>query len=186
MTTALTSENIQTLHGERLAGLSGWEISFRSDNQGMHHQMYVNGQLADFTDTLSQRAFHVDLEDFPQEIAIVAVDSHRRMSDMSAELPSQLGQPTWIGALLPFNNPNSPSEACWHTWTTIQPGRWILPRWSNELSAPPGRRTGASGTTALHMAALATTQPPLRAADKAHSEPVASASTRERHNWQPP
>lgn len=108
MTTALTSENIQTLHGERLAGLSGWEISFRSDNQGMHHQMYVNGQLADFTDTLSQRAFHVDLEDFPQEIAIVAVDSHRRMSDMSAELPSQLGQPTWIRRIVAVQQPQLP------------------------------------------------------------------------------
>ncbi len=96
MSAVLLTDNIDRLQAIALDTPRGWKISFRSTNEGLHHQLYVNGQLADWADTVEQRSFFLDAERFPHELIIAAVDSENRTVDMSGQLPTALQQPPWV------------------------------------------------------------------------------------------
>jgi len=95
MNTTLTTDNIDSLRAIPLAGPAGWEITFHSLNAGLCHQLYLNGRLADWTDTPAQRHFAIDSETGPFEIVITAVPPSARCVDLSTQLPSGAGAPTW-------------------------------------------------------------------------------------------
>ncbi|MHC4981549.1 MAG: hypothetical protein ACYTF6_00060 [Planctomycetota bacterium] len=96
MTTTFTTDNIDRLQSIELDWPRGWKITFRSGNSGLHHQLYVNGQLADFSDTTEQRDFFVPADFTPRQIIIAAVDSLHRDVDMSDRLPASLRAPGWV------------------------------------------------------------------------------------------
>jgi hypothetical protein len=96
MSPVLTTDNIDRLRSRKLDAPRGWEISFRSGNEALHHQLYVNGKLTAWTDTISQRSFELDAESSPLEIVIAAVDRENRTIDLSDQLPSSLLQQPWI------------------------------------------------------------------------------------------
>jgi len=95
MTATFITENIDCLLSAKLDWPRGWEITFRSGNSGLHHQLYVNGHLADVTDTTEQRRFFLPVDTSPREIAVVAVDSLHRKVDMSDQLPAAIRRPQW-------------------------------------------------------------------------------------------
>lgn len=74
----------------------GWRLTFRSGHDGLHHQLYVNGRLADATDTVAQRWFEWTAQPFPQELAVAAVAGAYRWEDRSAELPAETACPPWV------------------------------------------------------------------------------------------
>ena len=94
MTTTLITDNIDHLQASELAS-GGWGITFESDNSGLHHQLYVNGNLADSTDTVTQREFHLELADYPRQVTIAAVDSDHRTVDFS-DLLGEDAQTPWL------------------------------------------------------------------------------------------
>ncbi len=94
MTATLTTDNIDSLQAIELAA-GGWTVTFASGNIALHHQLYVNAKLADFTDTLAQREFHLELADYPRQIVIAAVDRDHRTTDFS-DLLGQDGQTPWV------------------------------------------------------------------------------------------
>lgn len=98
--TTFTTDNIDRLQAMPLGGLGpagadGWEITFHSLNEGLCHQLYVNGQLADWTDTPAQRHFTIDGEIDPLEVGVAAVAPDERAIDLSKLLPAGVGEPTW-------------------------------------------------------------------------------------------
>lgn len=100
MTATFTTDNIDRLQATPLTGLGprgagGWGIAFHSLNGGLCHQLYINGRLADWTDTPTQRHFAIDGEISPLEIAIAAVDAPRRAVDLAELLGEGVGEPTW-------------------------------------------------------------------------------------------
>ncbi len=95
MTATFTTDNIDRLQATPLAGPGGWEITFHSLNDGLCHQLYINGRLADWTDTPTQRHFAIDGEIDPLEVVVAAVDPAQRAADMADLLPSTVGSPTW-------------------------------------------------------------------------------------------
>ncbi len=95
MTATMTTSGIDKLSVESLASF-GWAIRFRSDNSGMHHQLYVNGRLADATDTPEQRCFICPDSPAPLGIRVVAVSAADRMADLAHELPAQDRCAGWI------------------------------------------------------------------------------------------
>jgi len=105
MTVTFTTDNIDRLHADALEPARGWRITFRSTNEGMHHQMYVNGRLADFTDTTHQRSFLLDAQGFAQQVVIAAVETSRRASDMSPRLAKSLRDPGWAYSALVLRTP---------------------------------------------------------------------------------
>ena len=106
MSLAFTTDNIDELNALRLNAPRGWRVTFRSSNDGLHHQLYVNGALADWTDTTEQRTFFVDAEEFQREVTIAAVDRDSRTVDMSDELSSEIQQPPWIHRALVVLSPD--------------------------------------------------------------------------------
>lgn len=94
MTATLTTDNIDRLQAVELAS-GGWTVTFESNNSGLHHQLYVNGSLADFSDTADQREFQLELANYPLQVAIAAVDSDHRTVDFS-DLLGQDGQTPWL------------------------------------------------------------------------------------------
>jgi hypothetical protein len=94
MSDVFTTDNIDGLVARSLA--YGWEIAFRSTNAGMHHQLYVNGRLADWSDTTEQRSFLLPPVKGPCRIAIAAVDRRRRDMDMSGRNDDLPGPPDWV------------------------------------------------------------------------------------------
>ena len=56
MTATFTMQGIDRLRAHPLAE-GGTEVSFRSTNEGMYHQLYVNGRLADWCEEPSHRSF---------------------------------------------------------------------------------------------------------------------------------
>lgn len=93
---SITTDNIDRLCATQIDSPPGWEITFRSGNDELHHQVYVDGQLADWTDTVGQRSFILPPAAAPREIVIVAVPQSNRSVDNSNELPSQYSQPGWF------------------------------------------------------------------------------------------
>ncbi len=100
MTAIFTTDNIDCLRSIKLDAPRGWKITFRSGNTGLHHQLYVNGCLSDFTDTPEQRRFLLPADSGPREIAITAVDAICRGVDMSDRLPATLNSPGWVYSTL--------------------------------------------------------------------------------------
>ncbi|GAH00459.1 unnamed protein product, partial [marine sediment metagenome] len=96
MSPTLVTDNIDRLDARKLDPPRGWVVTFRSGNADSYHQMYVNGRLTDWTDTLSQRSFELDTESFPLEIVVAAVDRDHRADDLSDQLPSGLNQHAWF------------------------------------------------------------------------------------------
>ena len=95
MSATFITDNIHNLRVIALAPPRGWIVRFDSSNDTLHHQMYVNGELADFTDSIAQRRFHLDAEGFGQLVASAAVDAAHRMVDMSDRL-GDAGRPGWV------------------------------------------------------------------------------------------
>jgi hypothetical protein len=77
-------------------GALGWSIRFRSVNTGMHHQLYVNGRLADWTDTPAQRRFCLSGPPGPVALTVVAVDVALRTRDFARQLAGAAGQCSWL------------------------------------------------------------------------------------------
>jgi hypothetical protein len=96
MTATFITDNIDRLQSRELDWPRGWQITFRSGNVGLHHQLYVNGVLADVSDTTDQRSFFLPADACPREAAIAAVDSAHRQADMSDRLPASLRKPPWV------------------------------------------------------------------------------------------
>ncbi len=92
----LTTNNIDQVKAVALDPPRGWKITFRSENHGMHHQLYVNGRLADWADTTDQRCFILAADASPREILIAAVDTGNRTKDMSKHLSVELAEPDWV------------------------------------------------------------------------------------------
>jgi len=92
----ITTDNITCLQTQPIDEPSGWKITFRSGNAGLHHQLYVNGSLADWTDTTKQRDFRLDPQDAPAEVLIAAVPAAFRHVDYSAELPASHQSSPWV------------------------------------------------------------------------------------------
>lgn len=92
----LITDNIDRIGVYPLKRPLGWEVTFRSSNDALHHQLYVNGRLIDFTDHLEQRSFEITAETAPLELAIAAVSGAFRMMDLSDELPEYIRHPGWV------------------------------------------------------------------------------------------
>ncbi len=105
MSPAFTIDNIDRMRAIALNTPNRWKIVFRSTNIGLHHQLYVNGDLSDWTDTCDQRSFVIDADAFPKELVIAAVDPYNRDLDMSAQLPLEVQEPTWIYRALQVSSP---------------------------------------------------------------------------------
>lgn len=74
----------------------GWTVRFRSSNAGLHHQLYVNGRLGDWTDTPDKRSFFLDSPVSPLAIRIAAVSPLGRAADLAEELPQDERRPPWV------------------------------------------------------------------------------------------
>lgn len=92
----LVTDNIDQLRLWALRRPLGWRLTFRSRNDGRMHQLYVNGRLADVTDTAAQRFFEVSAQTFPMELAVAAVAGEFRFEDHFSELPSGVAEPGWV------------------------------------------------------------------------------------------
>lgn len=77
-------------------GAGGWQVTFRSGHDGLHHQLYVDGELVSFTDTPGQRWFDLDATAAPRQILIAAVDAEHRATDLACLLPPVMRRPAWI------------------------------------------------------------------------------------------
>ncbi len=96
MSTNFTTDNIDRLQAFPLEQTQSWEIRFRSCNDGMYHQLYINGSLADWTDTTKQRSFIVPQSKDSRELVVAATDSETRSKDLSNQLPADNQKPSWI------------------------------------------------------------------------------------------
>ena len=74
----------------------GWEIVFTSPHDGLHHQLSADGELADFTETPTQRHFRIEGSPAPRQFVIGAVDAEHRLANLSALLPAELRCPAWV------------------------------------------------------------------------------------------
>jgi len=95
MTPNITTEGIRDIQAQPLGRFGGWRITFRSTHVGLHHQLYVNGALADWTDTPRQRDFHLHRDPAPRQVAIAAVPAGLRDRDL-ASLLDGLDSPAWL------------------------------------------------------------------------------------------
>ena len=114
MTESPTTTNIDALAATPLGAPGGWRITFRSANAGMHHRFYVNGRLADWTDTVEQRSFLLDAADAPAEVAIVAVDRLDRAEDLSEAPLGSVRYAGWVHRAVVMRTPD------------IEPGSQLL------------------------------------------------------------
>ncbi|MFW6133076.1 MAG: hypothetical protein ACOC8F_04210 [Planctomycetota bacterium] len=100
--TDLHTNDIDRLRAEPVdaarPGEDGWRVTFRSAHDGMCHQLYVNGRLADFTDTPAGRAFLLPVSGEPRELCVAAVAPEHRATDLAAELPEAVRRPSWVYA----------------------------------------------------------------------------------------
>jgi hypothetical protein len=95
MTPYFTTSNIDQIVASPLAG-GGWTISFRSSNAGCCHQLYINGQLADWTSDAAGRTFIVTMPAGACEVRIAAVDADDRREDFSAMLAGPWASDGWV------------------------------------------------------------------------------------------
>jgi hypothetical protein len=95
MTTPFTIEGIDDLQARPLAD-GGAEVTFHSDNEGLHHQLYVNGALADWTEDAADRSFFLAELPAAARLVVVAVQAADRQTDFSATGASPLAPPPWV------------------------------------------------------------------------------------------
>lgn len=91
----IITDNIDHLELFSLRRVLGWRVSFRSSNK-TYHQLYSNGRLIDFTDSIDQRSFEIEADKFPQLLVVVAVEGQDRCNDLSAQLPADIRRPPWV------------------------------------------------------------------------------------------
>jgi len=96
MSTIFTTDNIDRLRAVVLSGAAGMEITFHSANDGMFHQLYVNGQLTNCSDAPQQRRFWIDGSFVPMEVIVAAVAEEVHSQDFSHLLPAAQQQPSWV------------------------------------------------------------------------------------------
>jgi hypothetical protein len=88
-----TLENITGLVAAPADELT-WEVRFASANPALHHQLYVNGILAGWTDRPADRRLGVPAPAGPCQLVIVAVDADARGADLWDQLGLDL--PGWV------------------------------------------------------------------------------------------
>ncbi|MGC9455373.1 MAG: hypothetical protein ACP5HU_10990 [Phycisphaerae bacterium] len=93
MTCQFTTEGIHSLRVLRRP--PRLTVTFRSQHTGSVHQLYVNGRLADWTDTTGARSFTLD-EPPACELIVAAVAPSQRARDFSRLLPADAGGPSWV------------------------------------------------------------------------------------------
>lgn len=89
-------DNIARLRVRPLGLRGGRALSFVSANAGLHHQLYVNGRLADWTETPDARRFVLPRSPGPVRLAVVAVAPADRARDFAAALPPVGARPSWV------------------------------------------------------------------------------------------
>ncbi len=100
MSAYFTTDNIELLRAVPHADTGKWQISFRSRNAGMHHQLYLNGRMVDWTDTPGERMFYADFDSAPRRVVVAAVPPRYRRLEISG-LSGDEFQPTgWIYRLM--------------------------------------------------------------------------------------
>lgn len=77
----------------------GWQVRFDSPHADCCHQLYANGQLVDWTDSTSERAFDITAIETPAELCILAVAPETRSSEYTSALPADSANPPWIHTL---------------------------------------------------------------------------------------
>jgi len=95
MTATLITTGIDQVVAEPGPG-SGWTVRFRSANAGLHHQLYVNGRLADWTDTPEQRRFLLEDPIAPLAVRVASVPASLEATDLGEQLPPGDYSPSWI------------------------------------------------------------------------------------------
>jgi len=91
--TAILTDQIDRLRAAPLDGGRRWRVTFRSGHEGLCHQLYLNGELAGWTDAPAARSFLVDAADVPREVVVAAVEPDQAGEDHAADLPA--GPPAW-------------------------------------------------------------------------------------------
>ncbi len=96
MTATLITTGIEYVIGE-MSFAGGWSVRFSSYNSDLHHQLYLNGRLADWTDTLTQRRFFIDEPNVaPMAVCVAAVEGEYRTTDLSEQLPVDDRNASWV------------------------------------------------------------------------------------------
>lgn len=96
MTTPFATQGIDDLQARPLGEGYGYEVTFRSTHEGLCHQLYVDGRLADWTEDPSGRGFFVAEPEGPHNVAVVAVEYESRQTDFSAMAGDVLAPPAWV------------------------------------------------------------------------------------------
>lgn len=95
MTAPFTTEGIDHVRARPLTG-GGAEVTFRSTQEGLHHQLYVNGRLAEWTEDPPQRSFFLAELPWACRLVVVAVEREQRQTDFSAVGGALLARPPWV------------------------------------------------------------------------------------------
>jgi len=95
MSLSITTDGVSHIQAQPRGRFGGWRVTFRSTQGGLYHQLYVNGSLADWTDTPGQRDFHLHSDPDPREIVIAALPAALRHHDLAELLPG-LDAPAWL------------------------------------------------------------------------------------------
>jgi len=89
---------------------SGRTIRFRSSNVGLHHQLYANGRLIDWTDMPEQRSFFLDSPTEVLAICVGAVPAENRTDDLGTTPPAPSRRRHWRPRKSgPRGSPDGPS-----------------------------------------------------------------------------
>jgi hypothetical protein len=93
MTPIATTHDIRPIPA-RPAADGTWRVRFRSPHEGCHHQLYLNGRLAAWTDSPAQRSFTLPAGQHLRQVVIAAVFGQAATRDCSAELG--ITAPPWV------------------------------------------------------------------------------------------
>ncbi len=175
MTTQLITSGIDQVVVEAIS-LWDWSIRFRSDNVGLHHQLYLNGRLADWTESSEQRDFFCASPPSSLSIRIAAVSAAHRTTDLSGLLPAEEILPAWIhrpqvvrrpsaraGAVLEILSDHTTGQVSDEPLASVEVWPVWVPRWAfgedrfgrggfgYDGSAAPGLGEGAFGAGMFGM-----------------------------------
>ncbi len=95
MSANFTTQGIDNIQAHPLAE-GGVEVTFRSSQVGLHHQLYVNGRLVEWTEDPAHRSFL--LAELPSacRLVVVAVECPDRQTDFSSVGGAVLARPSWV------------------------------------------------------------------------------------------
>jgi hypothetical protein len=105
MSDTFLTDTIDRLAAQELSD-GRWIVTFRSTSAGLHHQLYVNGSLAAWTEDPVQRSFTLDASASPREIVIAAVENADRSVDFSSRLPAENRTPPNVFRIRVARNPS--------------------------------------------------------------------------------